>query len=56
MILVADDEKIKKWNNKKNLTKKELRMLGEGSIKSLGHNLFSLIGSKFDSTPEEKKQ
>ena len=47
MILVADDEKIKKWNNKKNLTKKELR--------SLGHNLFSLIGSKFDSTPEEKK-
>lgn len=55
MILVADDEKIKKWNNKKNLTKKELRMLGEGSIKSLGHNLFSLIGSKFDSTPEEKK-
>ena len=55
MILVADDEKIRKWNNKKNLTKRELRIIGECSIKSLGHNLLSLIGSKFNSTDEEKK-
>lgn len=55
MFLVADDEKIKKWNNKKNLSKKEIRMFGQCSIKNLGHNLLSLIGSKFDSTDEEKK-
>lgn len=56
MIIVADDEKIRRWNNSKQLTKRELRILGQSSIKELGHSLFSLIGSKFESTDNATKK
>lgn len=55
MFLISNDQQIEQWNKRRNLNKKELKMLQQSSIKYFGHSLFSLIGSKFESTDQAKK-
>lgn len=47
MIIVSDDEKIKKDPILSKIDKKELRLLlSVNSLKSFGHSLISLLGTK----------